>query len=225
MSLSFDDNYTIENWFCELQLYEKESTQYIELRNKIYNFIYVRLSDLLATKKVQWYKKYSLHAEDCDSIFNDALLSCVEKYKPKRVKFITYFWSACENLAKNYFKHYRRMRRIPPANLVNIGFSTIFSEKQSKSQHSSETTEDIFSYLKTLQDTEDSSFDLRLEIQEMLQLIKSRLSSTDTKIVEYLYDGYQTSQIRDFLSIDHKELSRRLRFIRNTAKKVFTRYE
>lgn len=218
MSLSTDDMYTLENWFCELQLYQKGTDQYYKLRDKIYTLIYHKLSDLLRTKTNEWSRKYFLKEEDAQSIFNDALLACVEGYQPKRNKFITYFWTSCENLAKNYYKHYRRMRRIPPASLVDVDFTRFLGEDTFEPENV--FVKDVLNHLRTLHDTDVERQEKQDEIRSALKVLQTTLSSDESEVLSHILVGYSMTQISYNLDITLAQVIAHMRKIRKKAQAI-----
>ncbi len=220
MSLTANDAYILENWFCELQLYSKESDQYFAKRDKIYSYIYERLNDLLKTKQLEWYKKYYLKEDDCHSIFSDTLLSCVDNYKPKRVKFITYFWESCENAAKNYYKHYRRQRRIPPSHLVDMDFSRLLSDSKTDKQADNLYIKDVIDHLRNLYDKESENADIVEQTTHLLEILRTKLTLTERNVLDRLVEGYKTKEISALLKLDLPAIKKATRIIKTKAEGI-----
>jgi RNA polymerase sigma factor (sigma-70 family) len=229
MTLTTADNKTLEFWFTDLQLLGPGSEEYITLRNKIYTYIYRRLMDMLKTKVYDWKRKYGLDEEDVISIFNDVLLRCVDKYRPKRVKFITYFWQSCENTAKNYYKKYRCQRRIPASHIFNVDFDELHNQAEIIASRVSFTPEGLqdMRYLDKLSEQLRNLSDKDQYQQEITQLAKDSvsallpsLSKIETRIFEKVVEGYSISAISKLLDIKIQQVDAYISKIQRKASKV-----
>lgn len=225
MSLNDADLSVLTKWFLELQLYQDQPVQYQLLRDKIYKFLYEKLADLLVTKTYEWNKAYALTEEDSISIFNDILLNCVEKYNPKKGKFITYLWCSCDNSAKNYYKKYRVQRRIPQISLVNVDFSNL-NEEEAGTQYAPEvgTTTTVLSQLRNTYDEDSQKEDLTNYVAECVEDLETRLSADETIILKDMMDGNTIAAISKNSGMAFKEVSKHLRSIRKKARTITQRH-
>ena len=225
MSLNKDDISVLESWFTELQTYKKtKKEKYTPLRDKIYKFLYHKFSDLLGTKTYEWNKKFALSDDDVNSIFNDVLLNCVEHYHPHEVKFLTYFWKSCDNQAKNYYKKYRCKRRIPPASVFNVDFSSL-SYDTSNSAETTAVAMDILDQIRNLYDESSTNADVSETVTGYLEELNTKLSSPETIILQRIVTGSSLSSIARDMQMDLKEVYKSLKNIRKKAKYVLKNYE
>jgi len=232
MSLDKTDLITIETWFTELQTYKKtQKDKYILLRDKIYTFLYHKFADLLRTKTYEWSKKFALTDEDANSIFNDVLLNCVEHYHPREVKFLTYFWLSCDNQAKNYYKKYRRKRRIPPASTINIDFNALTIDTSTQpipNQYNpvgNAVSLAILTQIRNLYDDDTRNGGVKEVLQGCLEDLTKKLTTEETNILQSIITGSSIAALSDDLDLEQTEIEKSLKSIRKKAKHIFKKYE
>lgn len=233
MTLTPTDDKILQTWFVDLQTLEKGSEPFIVLRNKIYTYIYKRLSDLLETKIFGWKRKYGLSEEDCISIFHDCLLNCVEKYVAKKAKFTTYFWRACENSAQNYYKKSRCQRRIPTSHIFNVDFDELHNQADIIAQGSGtalngfeDTTQlcKLSGELQNLYDTDQYKQEITQLAKENIAHLLPSLTAGEAKVFDKICEGHSVSSISRILNLSPQQIHLSLTKIQRKASRMITIY-
>lgn len=213
MSLTPQDEQTLQHWFEEKASQPPESDLHIKYRDMIFTHVLEHLGDYFNVLKRDWKKQLYLTEDDCVSIIHDGLLSAITHFnyshesRNKITKFNTYLTSVLKNLATDYARRMRirytgkgenrkerKMRRIPNSYFVSI--------------------EDVENILKSDHGNEEAGLFAQLSINDLLK----RLSGNDRALVQSILDGETLAEISRRLGVTRPGLMYRLRRIANRFK-------